>query len=321
MSTDEKIIDKIRKLIAIAEGSTNSAEMANEAITAGEMAQGLLEKYKLDISFLSKEEQRVAYIEIGNNLGKSIVENPIKRANAVSVKSRTIWFEKLAKVVGETYFCKVGFLRRSGAVSFYGYDLDREIAAFMLVKLAVSANEIAKDEGRKLKEAINKQGISKGISAFSKKVVSLPRIYDEDEFTSAFHAGFRKSVEEKYNSHRNPDLKNEDVEVYYNSAATNEKENEYYHHFLETEWKDQYVFDLGYKFALKLSSKSSAIVNKKTSTSLVGTKVKVVFVGNAFLLIDTSGSMNGGRLEEAKSGAIQTTYINCRINRKWKVYI
>jgi Mg-chelatase subunit ChlD len=73
------------------------------------------------------------------------------------------------------------------------------------------------------------------------------------------------------------------------------------------EWHDQYVFDLGYNYASKLSTKTSSLVQSKTakSTALVGTKVKVVFIGNAFLLIDTSGSMNGSRINEAKDGAIK----------------
>jgi uncharacterized protein YegL len=312
---NKKIIDKIRKLITIAEGNTNSAEMANEAIAAGEMAQRLLEKYKLDISLLSKEEQRIAYIEIGNDLGKTIVENSIKRANARLNNARTVWFEKLAKVIAETYYCKVGFIRKTGAVSIYGYDLDRQIAVLMLEKLTNAANKSCKEEAKKLEDAINNQGISKGISVFSKKVVSLPKSWTgEEEFTNSFHAGFRKAVEEKYSSHRNASLDNAEVETYYNSASREEKEG--YSSYIQwqddnhlnlNEWHDQYVFDLGYNYASKLSTKTSSLVQSKTakSTALVGTKVKVVFIGNAFLLIDTSGSMNGSRINEAKDGAIK----------------
>src|ERR1043165_5536419 len=126
---DEKIRDKIRKLFAIAEGVANDSNsdelkesMANEAITASAMAEKLLLKYKLSRADVIPADEEFVEEEIINVFGMTIVPDFIKRANARVASQRKIWFEELAKVVAEGYFCKAAQRPLTKEVIFYGLD-------------------------------------------------------------------------------------------------------------------------------------------------------------------------------------------------------
>src|SRR5215831_13556272 len=194
-AANEKIIDKIRKLFSLAE-SEKSIGNVGAAITIAEKARELLTKYKVDYAALSpqEKEETVYYVP---TVGVTVVSNPFLRSNA-RTNLRMSWWEHLAKVIAEGYFCRVTVNEKTGNVSFYGLDMDREIAIFIFEQIAEFADNLAKVEMKKAKKSVG----AKGVIAFGKKaedVIAPPEFWVGDEtFVDSFHRGFRSIIKERY---------------------------------------------------------------------------------------------------------------------------
>lgn len=302
---EEKIIDKIRKLINLAESEAAIGNIgASETI--GTRAQELLMKYKLSHSDI-KLVQEVEPDFIPPIMGKSVVPNFFIRANAKQ-KVRILWFEELAKVIAEAYFCKARV--EQGDVWFYGLDMDREIAILMFSKIAERANIIHDQEFSKLRTVVGSARIQIGKK---KDVEPIPRVWLGDkEFTDSFHKGFREALKEVFDKNINGDNETyqkamREVEEYLNSQPMG------YYSYSSPRISEppaelatwDYVINVGRKYGIRVSSKVSSIAQQTTNEQLVITEKKG-YVGEVYVVMDDSGSMSDtypvNKLSQLKDG-------------------
>lgn len=126
--TEEKVIDRVKKLLAKAHDSAVTLE---EAETFAAKAAELLEKYKLsmsDVEFAAQAETDPVkdwYVD-PTDLG-------MKRK-----KSRDAVHERLATVVAQAHMCDTVVIPGSNAFYVVGRKMDAEIAIFMFHYLAAT---------------------------------------------------------------------------------------------------------------------------------------------------------------------------------------
>lgn len=121
----EKIIEKIEKLLALAEKNPNE----NEAMSAALKAQELIAKYNIDIATLgaSKEEP-----EIGT------ASHTIPSTYHFNRK----WRYDLADVIARNFRCKMYVIGRDYVV-FYGHKSDAQVALQTFTFLFNTGNKLA----------------------------------------------------------------------------------------------------------------------------------------------------------------------------------
>lgn len=262
----------------------------------------------IDIAFISDT------VKVLNELGTTTIQNIFQRVNA-RTQVRKIWYEELAKVVGEGYGCRVSANLDDGSVTFYGFDLDREIATFMFVKFAEVANEICL---REMKVAKDNVGKPPSFNFKTKKTFVHPKVWMEnDVWIDNFHLGFRQEIE-KFLSNREHDVKKvQEVEEYFNQ---NKDSNIYAYWYsyrnrnLKQSEFNQQAFDVGvicgYNVAHRAEKAPSALTVKK---SVISNKDKVI------LLIDESSSMSwgGNKMQQAIEGSLE--YSRTAFNKKFQV--
>lgn len=293
MPNQEKIIDKIRKLQTLAEsedklGNSDAADLIQAK------AQELLIKYKLSHSDINKVQEFEPDF-IPPIMGKSIVPNPFVRINSRQ-KIRILWFEELAKVVAEGYFCKARV--EQGDIWFYGLDMDREIAIYMFQKIAERAKFLHDIEFAKLKCVVGAARIQIGKK---KDLEPLPRVWEGDkEFTDSFHKGFREALAQAFLDNMNGDAETfekakRDVEDYLNNNPYSYWTNNYFGtQYIEdpkvelANW--QYVINIGTKYGSRVSKKVNSIAQQSTNEQLIVTEKKG-YVGEVYALLDNSASM------------------------------
>lgn len=103
---EQKIIDKIRKLFALAEKNPNE----QEAMSAALKAQELMAQYHVDSSMLDEELTDKKIVEMESYVGTG-----------------SKWKYRLAMVIAKNFCCKV-YTRDKDTVIFYGFERDAEIA-------------------------------------------------------------------------------------------------------------------------------------------------------------------------------------------------
>ena len=113
MTKEAAIIEKIRKLLALADESRNNSE--EEAIRAAMKAQSLMAKYGIDVKDVRDAE--------------SVCREMARESIFVKSNSgyNTKWRFRLARVIADNFRVKYFITDRTG-VSFYGYKTDVEIA-------------------------------------------------------------------------------------------------------------------------------------------------------------------------------------------------
>lgn len=284
----EKATEIIRNLLrqANAELNPNQGEPnAGAASLIQNHAAGIAKKYDIDIDSID-----IAFVsdtaKVLNELGSTSISNIFNRVNA-RTNLRKLWFEELAKVVGEGYSCRVSPNIQDGSVTFYGYDLDREIATFMFVKLAEVANELCL---REMKIAKGNVGKPPSFDFRTKKQFIHPKEWmDNDVWIDNFHKGFRAEIE-KFLSNRPQEAdKVSKVEDYFNNNKDNNSYNYWYSYRSNNVYEsdhNQQAFDVGkicgYNVAHKADKSPSALTVKK---SVISNKNKVI------VLVDNSASM------------------------------
>lgn len=139
----EKIIEKIKNLLDLANNNPNE----NEALAAALKAQELMAKYNIELEQLDhKEETREIVKEIYRQSGKHEMKK---------------WKIGLANIIAENFRCKVYFINTQDVV-FYGYKEDAKIALQVFTYLYEIGNKFAvryynkcKKEGRETKGVMN----------------------------------------------------------------------------------------------------------------------------------------------------------------------
>lgn len=119
----ETIIEKINKLLALAEKNPEQ----NEAISAAAKAQELIAKYNIEIEKLGKStEEEITISKYSNGKGYK-------------------WRYQLGSVVAKNFRCKCYALGRDDIV-FYGYKRDTEAALAVFKFLFKTGNKLADKE-------------------------------------------------------------------------------------------------------------------------------------------------------------------------------
>lgn len=310
---EEKIIDKIRKLVLLAE-SEEAIGNVGAAQNIGAKAQELLLKYKLSHSDLNLvQETEPDYIP--PIMGKSIVPNPFIRANS-RTKTRILWFEELAKVVAEGYFCKARV--EQGDVWFYGLDMDREIAIYMFEKISALAYKVHEQEFGKLKKIVGSARITIGKQ---KDAEPIPRVWEGDKvFTDSFHKGFREALAQAFVENINGDNETytkamQEVEKYMSDSSIAYDWSWTRTRFINDPLNEvatwDYVINIGRKYGNRVSSKVSSIASQSTQEKLVLSEKKG-YSSEVYLVLDNSASMQDREKlpqlrDGAKSFAIEAT--------------
>lgn len=309
-------LELIKKLLRQADseeslGNFGAAELFRDKAAA--LAQGLgLQVSEIDYAFVDEGAK------ILNELGSTPIMNIFARINA-RTSQRKIWFEELAKVVGEGYGCRVSPNLENGSVTFFGYDLDRELATFMFVKFAEVAEELRKREMLLLKSRVGKPSF---FDFKTKKKMENPKEWmGDDDFTDNFHAGFRSEIEKYLASREIEESKKKEVDAYFDANKDDVSYRYYYYSYrnanLQQSPHNQMAFDIGKICGFNVSHRAS-----KNPSALTVKKSVITEEDTVFILIDTSISMRWGygevdKMKQAKDGTLE--YARTAIGKKYKV--
>ena len=140
MSENKKeIVEKVKKILALAANNPNQ----HEAIAAALKAQELMAKFNINES----------------ELGDEITEEKIESLVCVMEGKVQKWRLSLAVVIAKNFRCKV-YLNKQGNVTFYGYDNDASIAKEVFLTMYAIGVKLSNKEKR---EARKESGTAKGI--------------------------------------------------------------------------------------------------------------------------------------------------------------
>lgn len=173
----EKIMNKIKNLLDLANNNPNE----NEAIAAALKAQELMAKYDIELAQLddATEQNREIVEEIYRNNGKHDMKK---------------WRYSLATIIAKNFRCKNYFLNRKDVV-FYGYKEDAKIAVQVFAYLYEIGNKLAfkkyyeiKKQGLPTKGVMNTYliGFRDGIKSDLEKQCTTLMIITPQEVTDKF---------------------------------------------------------------------------------------------------------------------------------------
>lgn len=298
MEDNSKIIEKIRSLSRQAESETLIGNEGAGALFA-DKARELLLKHKLDESVLVTEKAE-NYIPPTPNL--TVIDNPYISKKGV----RIAWFEELAKVVANGYYCATSINPITGQLSIYGYNLDRNICEQVILSLAKSADFCCNLE---LPKAKARSGQSYNDLKFRIKLV-YP-IFDKQTFIDSFHYGFREKIRESYGiSHETAPSK--EVLEFADLCMSYRERNIV---SIPQNLSSEAAKVIGGIKAQKPTNNSTSMVKKatlKTKNNVLSLEDKLNSKEReVFILIDNSGSMDWqsgsdkSPMDEAKEGSIE----------------
>lgn len=172
----EKILNKIKNLLDLANNNPNE----NEALAAALKAQELMAKYNIELDQLdNKQETREIVKEVYHQSGK----HEMKR-----------WKIGLANIIAKNFRCKVYFINKQDVV-FYGYKEDAKIALQVFTYLYEIGNKFAvryynkcKKEGRDTQGVMNTYliGFRDGAAEVLGKQCTALMIVTPKEVTESF---------------------------------------------------------------------------------------------------------------------------------------
>jgi hypothetical protein len=170
--TSDKLLDKIRKLHAMAQSAAHVGNDA-EAQAFAAKVQALLVEHKLSLSDLDME-----LVEKQDPMGTDYVRsNEGKRA-------QTAWIVNLAGIVARAHFSRILLAKGSDYIVFVGRESDRKIAAFVFETLRRFADQRSDKEARAFRRNLRKQvGATYGANK---------------DFRAAWLDGFNRRIAERY---------------------------------------------------------------------------------------------------------------------------
>lgn len=297
----EKLIqikDKITKLINLGE---SESKLGNEgaAILIAEKVQQLMADYQLEEKDFYKEHPEIKYEPL---IGISKFENPFLSRRPIEY--RKPWAEYLASCIALGNLCKVTVNSKSGELSFYGVDFNRDIAILMFEKITSIALEACRIEMEKAKSLIGK----KTLDMKTKKIVEYPKVWLGDAFfIDNFMFGFGSKLRENYNElfEQNSDLFARIDEFISKTSTYNQIDASIFDIQLG---KNIDVQNLGRKYGNFTAKNKSSNVQKNANIQLSKkideNKPLDDRIGEVWMLIDASGSMAGDKIQSAKTGAL-----------------
>lgn len=172
----EKILNKIKNLLDLANNNPNE----NEAIAAALKAQELMAKYNIELDQLDdKKETREIVKEIYHQSDKHEMRK---------------WKIGLADIIAQNFRCKVYFMNKKDVV-FYGYKEDAKIALNVFTYLYEIGNKFAvryynkcKKEGKETRGVMNTYlvGFKDGVAEVLEKQCTALMIVTPKEVTESF---------------------------------------------------------------------------------------------------------------------------------------
>lgn len=172
----EKILNKIKNLLDLANNNPNE----NEALAAALKAQELMAKYNVELDQLdNKQETREIVKEVYHQSGKHEMRK---------------WKIGLANIIAKNFRCKVYFINKQDVV-FYGYKEDAKIALQVFTYLYEIGNKFAvryynkcKKEGRDTQGVMNTYliGFRDGAAEVLGKQCTALMIVTPKEVTESF---------------------------------------------------------------------------------------------------------------------------------------
>ena len=175
----EKILNKIKNLLDLANNNPNE----NEALAAALKAQELMAKYNIELEQLDhKEETREIVKEVYYQSGKHEMKK---------------WKVNLSNIIAKNFRCKVYYLGNKSAenVVFYGYKEDAKIALQVFTYLYEVGNKFAvryynkcKKEGRQTRGVMNTYlvGFCDGVAEVLEKQCTALMIVTPKEVTESY---------------------------------------------------------------------------------------------------------------------------------------
>ena len=145
---NEKVIDKLRKLIAHEE-SARSIGSLQEAEAFAAKIQALLTEHKLDMA-------RVVQTDLGDDKIEGEIAQEYfhpKDAGLPGGNTRNFWMERLAQSVAVGHFCRLLVMKRTTTLIFIGRPADRAAAIYVFTTLARTAMRLADIEAKKQPKA------------------------------------------------------------------------------------------------------------------------------------------------------------------------
>jgi hypothetical protein len=180
MTQRERVIDKLKKLRAMAESAERIGSEA-EAQAFAAMAQEMLANHKIEMSELELEtldaEEPVMRFEIDYS------QDP----DFEFKKRRIEWSEKLAGIIAHAHFCQIIVHWGGNTVSLVGRRSDVEVSEFMIITLtrilrrmtnkayADYYNKCLKEDGHPRRARGYKEGYLKGF------IIRLAERYDAEK--------------------------------------------------------------------------------------------------------------------------------------------
>lgn len=157
MSSQERLLEKLAKIKAMAEGAKAIGSEA-EAQAFADMLNDLLVKHKIemsDVEFanLEREEpvEREPWAET-NARTKTLIDAGVRHR-----KNRVLWMERLAGVIARAHCCQTIVYSGSSTISLVGRRSDRAVADYMIVTLTRAAQDLAKHQLQKYRWEVYKR--------------------------------------------------------------------------------------------------------------------------------------------------------------------
>lgn len=172
----EKILNKIKNLLDLANNNPNE----NEAIAAALKAQELMAKYNIELDQLDDKKET-----------REIVEEIYHQSDKHEMRK---WKISLADIIAQNFRCKVYFMNKKDVV-FYGYKEDAKIALNVFTYLYEIGNKFAvryynkcKKEGKETRGVMNTYlvGFKDGVAEVLEKQCTALMIVTPKEVTESF---------------------------------------------------------------------------------------------------------------------------------------
>lgn len=172
----EKILNKIKNLLDLANNNPNE----NEAIAAALKAQELMAKYNIELDQLDDKKET-----------REIIKEVYYQSDKHEMRK---WKIGLADIIAQNFRCKVYFMNKKDVV-FYGYKEDAKIALNVFTYLYEIGNKFAvryynkcKKEGKETRGVMNTYlvGFKDGVAEVLEKQCTALMIVTPKEVTESF---------------------------------------------------------------------------------------------------------------------------------------
>lgn len=153
----EKVVDRLKKIRAMAEGAAAIGSEA-EAQAFAEMLQKMLFQHKLsmsDIEFAQMERDEPV-------IQRAVVYPPnpeAARNYGNHRKTRVLWMERLAQTIAKAHFCSIVVYSNSSKLGLIGRPDDIAVAEYMIVILQRAADKLGYNAKQDYKAELARKGI------------------------------------------------------------------------------------------------------------------------------------------------------------------